>query len=133
MSETSGQAHRSIARCAAHNPKCPRERRHFRTDGALPASRGRPCARTHDSTRHGTITLFAALNNLDGKLMYRTEQKQTHVEWLRFLNQIQCEAPRDVDNHLIADNYCTHKHTKVKAWLAGRKRFHMHFVPNSSS
>ena len=89
--------------------------------------------RTHDYIRHGTITLFAALSYLDGKLLYRTEKRRTHVGWLRFLKQIERESPKDVDIHLIADNYATHKHAKVKAWLARRKRFHMHFVPTSSS
>ena len=81
----------------------------------------------------GTITLFAALNYLDGKLIHRTEAKHTHVEWLRFLKQIEREVPEDVDIHLIADNYCTHKHAKVKAWLERRSRFQMHFVPTLSS
>ena len=87
----------------------------------------------HEYIRHGTITLFAALHYLDGKLTYRTEQKHTNVEWLRFLKQIERTAPKDVDVHLIADNYCTHTHAKVQAWLAKRPRFHMHFVPTSSS
>ena len=104
-----------------------------RTQPCLPLGVGHVRTRTNDYIRHGTITLFAALNYLDGKLTYRTEQKHTHVEWLRFLKQIQREAPKDVDVHLIADNYCTHKHAKVKAWLARRQRFHMHFVPTSSS
>jgi len=81
----------------------------------------------------GTITLFAALNYLDGKLIHRTEAKHTHVEWLCFLKQIEREVPEDVDIHLIADNYCTHKHAKVKAWLEKRSRFQMHFVPTLSS
>lgn len=89
--------------------------------------------RTHDYIRHGTITLFAALNYLDGKLISRTEQRHTHVEWLRFLKQIERETPRELDIHLIADNYCTHKHQNVKAWLARHPRFHIHFTPTGSS
>ena len=89
--------------------------------------------RTHDYIRHGTVTLFAALSYLEGKLIYRTEQRHTHVEWLRFLKQIDLETPDDVDLHLIADNYCTHKHEKVVSWLQKHPRFHMHFIPTSSS
>jgi hypothetical protein len=73
---------------------------------------------THDYTRHGTITLFAALIALTGKLITRTEVSHTHVEWLRLLKQIDRETPKDLDLHLIADNYGSHKHPKVLAWLA---------------
>lgn len=72
---------------------------------------------THDYTRHGTVTLFAALSVLQGTLISRTQTPHTHVEWLRFLKQIDREAPRLLDLHLIADNYATHKRPKVKAWL----------------
>ena len=89
--------------------------------------------RTHDYIRHGTICLFAAMSYLEGKLIYRTEHKHTHVEWLRFLKQIHREVPRELDVHVIADNYATHKHRNVTAWLAKHKRFHMHFTPTSSS
>jgi DDE superfamily endonuclease len=88
---------------------------------------------THDYKRHGTITLFAALIALTGKLITRTEVSHTHVEWLRFLKQIDRETPKHLDLHLIADNYATHKHPKVKAWLKRRPRFKMHFTPTSSS
>ena len=88
---------------------------------------------THDYYRHGTITLFAALNYLDGKVIYRTEERHTHVEWLRFLKQLDRETPKDLDLHLIVDNYATHKHAAVKAWLAKRRRFHIHFTPTGSS
>ena len=121
---------RSLVLCCDEKTQCQALER---TQPCLPLGVGHVRTRTHDYIRHGTITLFAALNYLDGKLTYRTEQKHTHVEWLRFLKQIQREAPKDVGVHLIADNYCTHKHGKVKAWLARRKRFHMHFVPTSSS
>ena len=77
--------------------------------------------------------LFAALNYLEGKIISRTESKHTHVKWLRFLKQIDRETPKELDIHLIADNYCTHKHAKVKAWLGKHPRFHMHFTPTSSS
>lgn len=104
-----------------------------RTQLGLPLDVGRKRTRTHDYIRHGTITLFAALDYLDGRLITRTEARHTHVEWLRFLKQIDRETPEGQDIHLIVDNYCTHKHEKVKAWLARRPRFHMHFTPTGSS
>jgi transposase len=104
-----------------------------RTQLGLPLAPKRPRTMTHDYVRHGTITLFAALNQLSGKLIARTEARHTHVEWLRFLKQIERETPRGLDLHLIADNYATHKHPKVRAWLARHPRFHMHFTPTSSS
>ncbi len=104
-----------------------------RTQLGLPLAPKRPRTMTHDYTRHGTITLFAALVQITGKLIARTEAHHTHVEWLRFLKQIDRETPRDLDLHLIADNYATHKHPKVKAWLDKHPRFKMHFTPTSSS
>jgi transposase len=104
-----------------------------RTQPGLPLGIGHIRTRTHDYTRHGTITLFAALNYLDGKLISRTERRHTHVEWLRFLRQIDRETPRGLTIHVIADNYATHKHKRVKAWLAKHPRFQMHFTPTSSS
>ena len=104
-----------------------------RTQLGLPLAPKRPPTMTHDYVRHGTITLFAALDQLTGKLISRTEASHTHVEWLRFLKQIDRETPRDLDLHLIADNYATHKHPKVRAWLEKRPRFKMHFTPTSSS
>lgn len=104
-----------------------------RSQLGLPLNPGHKRTRTHDYIRHGTITLFAALDYLDGKLISRTEARHTHVEWLRFLKQIERETPKDLDIHLIVDNYCTHKHEKVKAWLARRPRFHVHFTPTGSS
>ncbi len=99
----------------------------------LPLGPGHPRTITHDYRRHGTTTLFAALDYLQGKLITRTEQRHTHVEWLRFLKQIDRETPKSFELHLIADNYATHKHPKVKAWLTKRTRFNMHFTPTSSS
>lgn len=104
-----------------------------RTQPGLPLGVGEICTQTHDYKRHGTITLFAALNYLDGKLISRTEKQHTNVEWLRFLKQIDRETPKDLDLHLIIDNYSTHKHANVKKWLARHKRFHIHFTPTSSS
>ena len=104
-----------------------------RTQPGLPLGIGHLRTATHDYRRHGTISLFAALNYLDGKIISRTEEHHTHVEWLRFLKQIHREAPKDLDLHLIVDNYSTHNHKNVKDWLARHGRFHMHFIPTSSS
>lgn len=104
-----------------------------RTQPGLPLGIGHVRTRTHDYVRHGTITLFAALGYLDGKIISRMAPRHTHVEWLAFLRRIDHETPAELELHLIADNYSTHKHPKVKAWLARRPRFHMHFVPTSSS
>jgi len=104
-----------------------------RTQLGLPLAPKRPRTMTHDYTRHGTLTLFAALNALEGKLIARTEERHTHLEWLRFLKQIDRETPKDLAIHLIQDNYATHKHPKVKAWLKRHRRFISHFTPTSSS
>ncbi len=104
-----------------------------RSQPGLPLGVGEIRTKTHDYKRHGTITLFAALNYLDGKLITRTEARQTHVEWLRFLKQIDRETPKELDLHLIIDNYCTHKEESVKRWLSRHPRFHLHFTPTSSS
>lgn len=104
-----------------------------RTQPGLPLGVGEIRTKTHDYKRHGTITLFAALDYLDGKLIARTEEQHTHVEWLRFLKQIDRETPKDLDLHLIVDNYCTHKEENVRKWLARHPRFHLHFTPTSSS
>jgi transposase len=104
-----------------------------RTQPGLPLGAGHIRTRTHDYYRHGTVTLFAALNYLDGKIISRTEPHHTHVEWLRFLKQLDRETPADLDLHLIVDNYATHKHAKVKAWLERHPRFHIHFTPTGSS
>ncbi len=103
-----------------------------RSQPGLPLGVGELRTRTHDYKRHGTITLFAALNYLDGKLT-RTEEQHTHVEWLRFLKQIDRETPKELDLHLIVDNYSTHKEDRVKQWLSRHPRFHLHFTPTGSS
>lgn len=104
-----------------------------RTQPGLPLKRGRAQTMTHDYKRHGTTTLFAALNTLDGSLIGQCMQRHRHQEWLRFLNLIDANTPKHLDLHLVADNYSTHKHPKVKAWLAKHPRFHMHFTPTSAS
>jgi transposase len=104
-----------------------------RTQPGLPLGIGHIRTRTHDYIRHGTVTLFAALNYLDGKIIGHVAAKHDHAEWLRFVKQIDRQTPKSLDLHLIADNYGTHKHPEVRRWLAAHPRFHMHFVPTSSS
>ena len=104
-----------------------------RTQPGLPMKKGRAQTMTHDYKRHGTTTLFAALNVLDGQVIGQCQQRHTHVEWLKFLRQIDRETPKGKTLHLIADNYATHKHPAVQAWLAKHPRFNMHFTPTSAS
>ena len=104
-----------------------------RTQPGLPLKPGRAATMTHDYKRHGTTTLFAAMSTLDGTVISRCEQRHRHVEWLDFLRQINRETPPDKFLHLICDNYATHKHPKVKEWLAKHPRFHVHFTPTSAS
>jgi transposase len=79
------------------------------------------------------LTLFAALNYLEGKLITRLAPRHRHQEWLAFLKLIDQQSPAELDIHIIADNYATHKHPQVKKWLERHSRFHMHFTPTSSS
>jgi transposase len=88
---------------------------------------------THDYKRHGTTTLFAALDVTTGRVIGRCMKRHRHQEWLRFLRAIDRGTPKSLDLHLIADNYATHKHPTVKAWLKRHPRFHMHFTPTSAS
>ena len=104
-----------------------------RTQPGLPLKKGRAQTMTHDYKRHGTTTLFAALNVLDGQVIGQCQPRHTHVEWLKFLRQIDRETPKDKTLHLIADNYATHKHPAVQQWLAKHPRFNMHFTPTSAS
>ena len=104
-----------------------------RTQPGLPMKKGRAQTMTHDYKRHGTTTLFAALNVFDGKVIGQCQQRHTHAEWLKFLRQIDRETPKGKTLHLIADNYATHKHTAVQQWLAKHPRLHMHFTPTSAS
>jgi transposase len=104
-----------------------------RTQKSLPIYPGRCKTMTHDSTRNGTTTLFAALDMLEGRLIGQCMPRRRHQEFIKFLKQIDVETPPDVDLHLIVDNYATHKHPKVKAWLKRHKRFHLHFIPTSGS
>ncbi len=104
-----------------------------RTQPGLPMKKGRAGTMTHDYKRHGTTTLFAALDVLDGRVIGQCMDKHRHQEFIRFLNKINRQVLPNLDVHLIADNYATHKHPKVKAWLARHPRFHMHFTPTSAS
>jgi transposase len=104
-----------------------------RTQPGLPIKKGRAATMTHDYKRNGTTTLFAALNMLDGQVIGQCQPRHTHTEWLKFLRQIDRATPKGKTLHLIADNYATHKHPKVLAWLKKHPRFHMHFTPTSAS
>jgi len=104
-----------------------------RTQPGLPLKKGRCQTMTHDYKRHGTTTLFAALNTLDGTVIGSCMQQHTHNEWLKFLRLIDEQTPEGKQLHLIADNYATHKHPDVQAWLEAHPRFHMHFTPTSAS
>lgn len=104
-----------------------------RTQPLLPLRPGIPSRQTHDYQRHGTTTLFAALNMLDGKVIGDCMPRHRHQEFIRFLQLIDTKTPLDLSLHLIVDNYGTHKHPKVQKWLKRHPRFHMHFIPTSSS
>ena len=104
-----------------------------RTQKGLPIHPGRLGTMTHDYKRHGTTTLFAALLVEDGLVIDKCLPRHRHQEWLKFLKHIDASTDPDRELHLIVDNYATHKHPKVKRWLARHPRFHMHFTPTSSS
>src|ERR1700685_899824 len=104
-----------------------------RTQPGLPMKKGRCGTMTHDYKRHGTTTLFAALNVLEGTVIGECMPRHRHQEFLRFLRRLDREFPRELDLHLILDNYGTHKHEKVKTWLEKHRRFKLHFTPTSSS
>ena len=104
-----------------------------RTQPGLPLKKGRARTMTHDYKRNGTTTLFAALNVLDGSVIGRNMQRHRHQEFIRFLNQIEHDVPAGKVIHVILDNYCTHKHSKVQAWLQRHPRWTFHFIPTSSS
>ena len=104
-----------------------------RTQPGLPMKKGRLGTQTHDYKRNGTTALFAALSMLDGKVIGDCMPRHRHQEFIRFLNKIDAETPAGLDLHLIVDNYGTHKHPRVKSWLRRHPRFHLHFIPTSSS
>ena len=104
-----------------------------RTQPGLPMKKGRAGTMTHDYKRHGTTTLFAALNVLDGTVIGQNMQRHRHQEFIRFLNRIEREVPADKSIHVILDNYAAHKKDKVRAWLNRHPRWTFHFTPTSCS
>src|SRR6476661_2029995 len=104
-----------------------------RSQPGLPMKKGRCGTMTHDYKRHGTTTLFAALNVLDGKVIGRCMQRHRHQEFIRFLNAIDAQVPAKKSVHVILDNYAAHKHPKVRQWLDRHPRFTFHFTPTSCS
>jgi len=104
-----------------------------RTQPMLPMGLGYVEGVTHDYIRHGTTTLFAALNVLDGEVLTSCKPRHRHQEFLSFLREIDSSVPPELDIHMVVDNYATHKHPKVKAWMAARPRWHVHFIPTYSS
>jgi len=104
-----------------------------RTQPVLPMGLGYVEGVTHDYFRHGTTTLFAALNVLDGSVIAQCKPRHRHQEFLSFLNHLDHNVPAQLEVHLIADNYATHKHPRVKAWLARHPRYHIHYTPTYSS
>lgn len=114
-----------------------------RTQPGLPLKVGEVQTKTHDYKRHGTLTLFAALNYLEGKIFRQIAPRHTHVEWLKFLKHLDRQTPEGLTLHLIVDNYSTHKHEKVRSWITWRNarhrkrhgcdRMELHFTPTSSS
>jgi len=104
-----------------------------RTQPGLPLKRGRAGTMTHDYKRHGTTTLFAALNVLDGTVIGRNMQRHRHQEFIRFLNAVNAAVPAGKAVHVILDNYAAHKHPKVRQWLDRHERFTFHFTPTSCS
>ena len=104
-----------------------------RTQPLLPMGLGYAEGVTHDYVRHGTTTLFAALDIATGKVLAQCRTRHRHQEFLQFLRQLEASVPAHLDVHLILDNYGTHKHPKVRRWLAARPRYHVHYTPTYSS
>lgn len=131
---------RSLVLCCDEKSQCQALER---TQPGLPLGPRRVRTGTHDYIRHGTITLFAALNYLDGKIFRQTAPRHTHKEWLRFLKHLETQTPTGLTLHLIIDNYATHKHPNIKSWIKwcnqrhqkehGVDRLVLHFTPTSSS
>jgi putative transposase len=104
-----------------------------RTQPVLPMGLGYLEGVTHQYVRHGTTTLFAALDLATGKVIAQCKKRHRHQEFLQFLKHIDAQVPRQLDIHLVVDNYATHKHTKTRNWLAARPRYHIHYTPTYSS
>jgi transposase len=121
---------RAVVLCCDEKSQCQALER---TQPGLPLGQGHIATRTHDYYRHGTVTLFAALNYLSGKVLAERAPRHRHQEWLKFLRKIDGAVSAELDVHLILDNYATHKHPAVLSWLAKRPRFKLHFTPTSAS
>ena len=104
-----------------------------RSQPGLPLKPGRAGTMTHDYQRHGTTTLFAALNVLEGTVIGSCHARHRHQEFRKFLNVLDADTPADIDVHAIVDNYATHKHPAIQRWLQRHPRFHLHFIPTSAS
>jgi len=104
-----------------------------RSQPAFPMMPYMPEKRTHDYVRHGTTSLFAAFDIASGEVITSIHRRHRSVEFKKFLNKIDAEVPAELDVHLICDNYGTHKTEAIKAWLAARPRFHMHYIPTYTS
>jgi transposase len=119
--------HRALDRRKEPNPDP------HRTQPGLPMKTGRAGTMTHDYKRHGTATLFAALDVLEGRVIGRCMQRHRHQEFIRFLNALEAEVPAGKVVHVILDNYCAHRHPKLRSWLTRHERFVFHFTPTSCS
>jgi putative transposase len=104
-----------------------------RTQPLLPLGLGYVEGLTHDYIRHGTTTLFAALDLASARVLTQCKSRHRHQEFLQFLRHIDANVPKDLEIHLIVDNYATHKHAKIKAWIAARPRYHVHYTPTYAS
>jgi len=104
-----------------------------RTQPVLPMGLGYVEGVTHQYKRHGTMTLFAALDLASGEVLTQCKKRHRHQEYLQFLKHIDANVPKDMEIHLVVDNYATHKHQKVRTWLAVRPRYHVHYTPTYSS
>lgn len=104
-----------------------------RTQPLLPLGLGYVEGVTHDYDRHGTTTLFAALDIASGQVLTQCKSRHRHQEFLQFLRYIEANVPAELDVHLVIDNYATHKHAKVRRWLGARPRYHIHYTPTYAS
>ena len=111
----------------------PDKRSKLENDATCGLAQGHIRTVTHDYYRHGTVTLFAALDYLSGKVISQVAPRHRHNEWLKFLKKLDSEIAGDLSLHLIVDNYSPHKHQKVRRWLERHPRFHLHFTPTSAS
>lgn len=122
--------HNALVLCVDEKSQCQALER---TQPMLPLGLGYVEGVTHNYIRHGTTTLFAALDVASGEVLTQCKKRHRHQEYLSFLRHIDQNVPANLDVHLVVDNYATHKHPKVKAWLAKRPRYHVHFTPTYSS